>query len=537
MTVTGESLEHAGPAAREPGRGGARALGAPWGGLADRASRVPWLWPALLAFVLGCWQLGRPELWRDELSSWTLATRPVSDLVTTVRHTDASALVYYLLLHYWIAAFGDSPGEMRALSVLAMAGAAACVALAGRRLAGTRAGLLAGLVFALVPSVSRFAQEARSYALEVLLGTLATLLLLRALDKPGVRRWAAYGGCLAALGYLDLVALAAVTGHVAVLAMRWWRDRDNRQLWFIPAALAGLAACVPLAFIGSAQASGQIGWIPRPGFDLAAFSFFARNLFYSTSVAAAFILLAILAWAVNRWAAACATALALLPVAAVWLVSQGPHSYFFARYLLLTVAAWAILAGIGLARVDGRIAAAGVMAVALLGAGDQQVIRTAGAHNWAYYPVGDGVSYPDYAGAAKIIAPRIRAGDGIVYPAGAQGWLMIGLGVQYYLQQDLHHGGLVPDQLFLASAADQLHQLYPVFCGQAAACLGEDARTWVVVSGDTQDPYADVTAAQAALLRARYRLSYSRRLPSLSVFLLVRDDSARRDAHTTARPA
>ena len=167
-----------------------------------------------------------------------------------------------------------------------------------------------------------------------------------------------------------------------------------------------------LAFIGSAQASGQIGWIPRPGLDLTAFSFFTRNLFYSTSVATAFILLAILAWAINRRPAAFATALALLPVAAVWLVSQGPHSFFFPRYLLPTVAAWAILAGIGLARVDGRIAAAGVMTVALLGAGDQQVIRSAGAHNWTYYPVGAGVTYPDFAGAATIIAEKRGAETG-----------------------------------------------------------------------------------------------------------------------------
>jgi hypothetical protein len=41
-----------------------------------------------------------------------------------------------------------------------------------------------------------------------------------------------------------------------------------------------------------------MGWIPRPGLDLAALEFFARNLFYSTSVAAALIVLAVPAWAV-----------------------------------------------------------------------------------------------------------------------------------------------------------------------------------------------------------------------------------------------
>jgi mannosyltransferase len=31
--------------------------------------RVPWLWPTLLTLLLGLYQLGRPELWRDELWS------------------------------------------------------------------------------------------------------------------------------------------------------------------------------------------------------------------------------------------------------------------------------------------------------------------------------------------------------------------------------------------------------------------------------------------------------------------------------------
>jgi mannosyltransferase len=522
VTVSEDVPERADDARSDLGGNGAWTAGPPFGALAGRAMRVPWLWPALATAVLGWYQMGRPELWRDELASWSFAIRPVPDLITTARHADANHLAYYLLLHYWIAAFGDSAVAMRALSVLAMAGAAACVTLAGRRLAGTRAGLLAGLVFAVVPSVSRFGQEIRSYALEVLVATLAMLLLLRAMDKPAVRRWAAYGACLAVLGYLDPVALAVVTGHAAGVAMRWWRYRDDRLFWFVPAALAGLAAWLPLAVYSWNEEGGQVGWILRPGLTLTVFSFFARNLFYSTSVAAAVILLAILAWTVDWWSAALATAFAVVPVAAVWLVSQGPHSFFFPRFLLVTVGAWAIVAGVGLARVDVRAAAAVVLALAVFGAGDQQVVRSPGAHNWAYYPVGKGITYPDYAGAAAIIAGKARAGDGIVYPAGKQEWQMIGLGVQYYLEQDLRHGALVPHQLFLAGAAAQLHHLYPVYCRQPAACLGDASRVWVVVSGHTSNPYADATPAQAALLRSNYRLSDRQKVPNLTVFLLAR---------------
>src|SRR6185312_6653798 len=335
-------------------------------GLADRIARLAWCWPALLALILGLYQVSRPELWRDELASWSFASRPVPSLIASARHTGATQLAYYLLLHGWIAAFGDSADAMRALSVLAMAAAAACVALVGRRLAGARAGLTAGLVFALVPSVSRFAQEIRFYALAVLVATLATLLLLRALDRPSGPRWAAYAASLALLGYIDLVALSVVAGHVAGVVLRSWHHGDRRLLWFLPAVAGGLAACLPVVLAGSAQAGRQVAWIPRPDLDLTDFAFFGRNLFYSTSVATALIILAVLAWAVAWRDAAFMTALAIGPVAAVWLGSQGSYSYFFPRYLLFTVGAWAVLAGIGLSRLDARIAVAAGLILAIL---------------------------------------------------------------------------------------------------------------------------------------------------------------------------
>ncbi len=122
----------------------------------------------------------------------------------------------------------------------------------------------------------------------------------------------------------------------------------NVRTRFLPAVTAGLGACLPLVLAGAAQARDQIGWIARSGLHLTAFAFFGRNLFYSTSAAAALIVLALLAWAVAWREAAFLTALAIGPVAAVWLVSQGSYSYFFPRYLLFTVGAWALLAGIEL---------------------------------------------------------------------------------------------------------------------------------------------------------------------------------------------
>jgi hypothetical protein len=392
VTVSGYARE--GLAIARPGEGG---TGIPAGrtrfeGLADQLARLTWCWPALLALALGLYQLGRPELWRDELASWSFASRPVPGLIASARHTGATQLAYYLLLHGWIAAFGASADAMRTLSVLAMAAAAACV------------------------------------------------------------------------------ALSVVAGHVAGAVLRTWHDHDRRHLWFLPAAGAGLAACLPLVLAGATQARDQISWIARPDLDLTDFAVFGRNLFYSTSVATALIILALLAWAVAWREAAFMTALAIAPVAAVWLLSQGEYSYFFPRYLLFTAGAWALLAGIGLSRLDARMAAAAVLVVAILGAGDQQVIREPGAHSWSSYPVGHGGYYLDYAAAAAFVARRAHPGDGAVYQGREHqvSWLMISDGLQYYLSRDMPNGVPAPHQLFVAQSAAQAGTLYPRPCRNPA---------------------------------------------------------------------
>src|SRR6185437_14368767 len=358
-----------------------------------------------------------------------------------------------------------------------------------------------------------------------------TLLLLRALDRPSGPRWAAYAACLALLGYIEVVALSVIAGHIAGAVLRSWHDHDRRQLWFLAAVAGGLAACLPLVVAGAAQARDQIGWIARPGLDLTDFSFFGRNLFYSTSVAAALIVLAVLAWAVAWREAAFMTALAVGPVAVVWLASQGSYSYFFPRYLLFTVGAWAILAGIGLSKLDVRVAVVTVLIIAILSAGDQQVIREPGAHNWPSYPVGLGGYYVDYASAAAFVARQARAGDGVVYQAREHqdSWLMVGYGLQYYLARDMPNGVPVPRQLFIAHTAAEVGTLYPEPCERPAACLGAERRIWVIGVGRQTSPYQAVTPAQAAVLRPRYRLSLVKHQRSLTMFLLaLRTGVARR---------
>jgi mannosyltransferase len=497
------------------------------GGGPGRLFGTVWLWPALAAFVLGLYQLDRPALWRDEIATWSIATRPVPGLLATMRHTDAAQVAYYLFMHYWLALLGTSAVALRLPSVLAMAGAAGCVALLGARLSGRRAGLVSGLVFAVLPSVSRFAQEARSYALMVLAATLAAVLLLRALDAPGWRRWTAYGLCVAATGYLNLVALAMLAGHAAVVALDGRVParrgvRVPRVAGFAVAAAAGTAVTIPVMLPGLRQAGGQISWIKRPGIGYY-FSAFGTNLFYSAGVAAGVLVLAVLAWASSaqfQRAIAMATALALLPVGAVWLISQSGVSYFDPRYLLFILAAFAVLAGSAVAAHGTPMTAALLIVLALLSAGDQRAIRLPIAHDWPSYPSRTTGFSVSYTGAAWLIAAHARAGDGIAYQGWPDNWQMVAPGVRYYLTQYLHDAARMPRTIFVAATAAQADGLHPVPCRRPAACIGAEARVWVVGIGRAADPYRLLPAAEAAVLRARYEVREIAHADGLTVALL-----------------
>ena len=69
----------------------------------------------------------------------------------------------------------------------------------------------------MVPSVSRFAQEARPYAFAMFFAALATLLFLRAMERPRWSRWALYAVALAAAGVANLIAVCVAAGPLLIV--------------------------------------------------------------------------------------------------------------------------------------------------------------------------------------------------------------------------------------------------------------------------------------------------------------------------------
>ncbi|MGW7407753.1 glycosyltransferase family 39 protein, partial [Streptomyces sp. NPDC054833] len=210
----------------------------------------------MLSLALGLWGVRRDgSLWRDEAVTYDMARRGLPGLWRTLERADAVHGLYYLLMHALFRVFGwaDPLLVLRLPSVLATAVAAGTLAVLGRRLTGPRAGVTAGLVFAVLPPVQRYAQEGRSYALVCALVVWASYLLVRAVESGTGRAWAAYGTVVLSACLLHEFAVLVAAAHAVAV------PRAARRDWARAALLAG-AGVAPLAVVSMGQ-SEQVAWI------------------------------------------------------------------------------------------------------------------------------------------------------------------------------------------------------------------------------------------------------------------------------------
>ncbi len=508
---------------------------------------LTWAVPLVVTAALGLAEIGGPQLWRDELATWSAASRTMPQLWAMLHNIDAVLGIYYFGLHLWMAVFGDSATAMRLPSVFPMAAAAAVVALIGRRLGGRTAGLASGLVFAVIPSVSRYAQEARPYAFAMFFAALATLTFLRAMERPNWSRWAIYAVVLAAAGTANLVAMCVAAGHLVIVLWDFLQrtvrvggdgtaDSGKRLPGgrlapegsplllvkrFCLAVVVGAVLVAPLVIEGHTQQGWQIGGVATPHVAqlVGVSGGLWQELFASVPVAVAVMLLALVSLiaapdARRRSIAGYALALAVAPVVAVWIISRGPTSYWTYRYMLFTIAGWSVGAGLGIAFLADRlkqarlarltsalsprftVAAVLVAVVGLLSIHDQLAIRENEAHNlWAYPEMPSNGQPADYRAAAAVIAANERPGDAIVYETGDQNHYQVDTAMIYYLR------GKLPTPALQAATQVQSNSLQPTECHDPSACITGTPRLWVVfVNHLAPDPFSALQWSQEAFL-------------------------------------
>ncbi len=154
--------------------------------VSERPDRLAAGWlaliPGLITLVVTLYRIGVPSFTRDEGATLLAVHRSFPQLIRMLGNVDVVHTEYYALI--WVVTRLGGSGELaaRAPSAVAMAVAAAGVTLLGQRLASGRAGLAAGLLVAAFPSVSYYAENAREYAIVAALATVASYLLIRALE-------------------------------------------------------------------------------------------------------------------------------------------------------------------------------------------------------------------------------------------------------------------------------------------------------------------------------------------------------------------
>jgi hypothetical protein len=171
------------------------------------------------------------QLWLDEALSVNIAKLPIAQIPGALRH-DGAPPVYYVLLHFWMMAFGEGNFAVRALSGIISLGSLPLAWLAGQRLGGRRLAWASLLLLASSPFAINYATTTRMYSLMILWALLGFLALARALERPTTGRLVAVGAVTAAVLYTHYwgIYLVAVCG--LWLLLRAKRPVLARFPWF-----------------------------------------------------------------------------------------------------------------------------------------------------------------------------------------------------------------------------------------------------------------------------------------------------------------
>jgi mannosyltransferase len=174
---------------------------------------------ALVAALLRFPTLAQQSFWTDEAFSHAIVNGSLGHAISTVPRTESTPPVYYVLLWFWAQLFGAGEAGLRSLSAVCGVLAVVVVGEVGRRLVSARVGLFSALLTAVSPIMVWYSQEARAYAMVILLSALSILALLHALERPGRGRLLAWGVCGAAALAVHYFAIFVVVPEACWLGV------------------------------------------------------------------------------------------------------------------------------------------------------------------------------------------------------------------------------------------------------------------------------------------------------------------------------
>ncbi|HYL60935.1 MAG TPA: glycosyltransferase family 39 protein [Candidatus Acidoferrales bacterium] len=211
-----------------------------------------------VAMLLRVAFVGRQSFWGDEAATAIFARMQPRDMLQLLTTHESAMAMYFVLARFWTV-LGDDEATLRMLSVIFAAATVPPLYFLARRLAGARVATVATLLFAVNAFAIRYAQEARSYSLWLLLVVASWIYFLRLVERPV--RWNV-------AGYIAAGTLAVYAHFFAIfsLAAQWLVVflGDPQRLRLRPLLVGGFAIAIlsaPLLVALRLGDVGQTAWI------------------------------------------------------------------------------------------------------------------------------------------------------------------------------------------------------------------------------------------------------------------------------------
>jgi mannosyltransferase len=365
-----------------------------------------------VAAALRFHSLAAKSFWFDEGVSVAIARLDWYNFARILWRREANMSLYYLLLHFWLD-FGGSEFFVRLLSVLFAIASIPVIYLLGRRLFGSRVGLIAAALLAVNAYHVQYSQDARSYSLMVFFCLLSSLHFLKCLSDPSRRNRIAYVVSSALAVYAQFFSLLLVIAQWLSLKMLD-RGQAPRQIkndcrWI------GLLASPVLAFVAT-TGTGPLRWVQRP--SLKDVWVFALHL---TGNGGPWLLIACVAsclaallpvWRTlrlmcvpwNPWRYRFLLCWLVFPIALILVLSL-VKPLFVPRYFIFCLPALLLLVACGIARLRPVLVAPALLLVLVL-----SFSRTI-----VYYKEDVDIQRDDWRAATRYLLDHAQSGDALLF--------------------------------------------------------------------------------------------------------------------------
>ena len=331
-----------------------------------------------IALVLGLIRLGTPSLWFDEAFTSDAVHRSPEWWVDN----DQYHVLYDSVARAWTSLAGTSELALRLPSVFGAMAACALLVVLARKVFDGWVALVSGILLATSPFLVKWSQQARGYTLLLAVSLVATLALLRALERGTRGSWALYGLAVSATVVWHAVAgLLLVPAHLVLIAQRRQKLLPHGAL----AAVIFVAVAVPWAATIAMRSTGAgvgMNWLTAPTPAVV-----AHAVLDVSGAAGVGLVLAVVGLVVLR--------LGRRPDLAVWLgvwafapfvlalLPSSVRPIFLDRFLIVAAPAFALLAGVAVTGIGRRLGAlAAVAVVVATSLGLVAWYQTADRGNW-----------------------------------------------------------------------------------------------------------------------------------------------------------